>query len=72
MTGADKVRTPKGRSPFMIAIAAAAVLLGLVVSLQWWLGAPLWRAPVVVIVSAAAGLGLAKLMMRDVRKARSK
>ena len=72
MSGADRVKTPKGRSPFRIAIAAAAVLLGLVVSLEWWLGAPLWRAPVVVVVSAALGLWLAKLMMRDVRKARGK
>ena len=72
MSGADRIKTPKGRDPFQGAVMVAAVALGLVASLGWWLDAPLWRAPLVVVISGAAGFGLARLMMRDVKRAHRK
>ena len=72
MSGADRIKVPKGRDPFRTALAVAAVAIGLVASLGWWLDAPLWRLPLVIAVSAALGWGVATLMMKDVRRARRK
>ena len=51
-------------------MAGMAVLVGIVVSLGWWLDAPLWRLPVTVFAWGAAGWLVAGIWSRDVRKAR--
>ncbi len=60
----DPIRAP-GRARFFVRLAiGAAVALGLIVSLEWWLVAPMPRVLVVLAVSATVGWIAGRLMFR--------
>ncbi len=63
----DPIRAPERTRFFVRLSVGAAVALGAIASLEWWLGDPLPRVLVVTAVSAAIGWIAGRLMFRRKR-----
>ncbi len=60
----DPIRAPERARFFVRLVVGAGVALGMIASLEWWLGDPMPRLLVVVAVSAVLGWIAGRLMFR--------
>ncbi|WP_422073283.1 hypothetical protein [Tranquillimonas rosea] len=66
----DAIRAPKSGRFLRLVFIGAAVALGLIASLSWWLDAPMWRLPLAAVICVAAGEALARMVLRSARRRR--
>ncbi|MBJ3763018.1 hypothetical protein ILP92_09710 [Maribius pontilimi] len=68
MSGLDRIRVPESKRWIASVIIGVATVMGLMVSASWWMAASFLHFIVAAVVSAAIGVAISVLFLRDKRR----